>query len=501
MNTPNQLVACSLGLVLATLVARKLLEYWDYYAKLSVIPTVGHNGLLSSYISGFKFFKHGAQILEEGYKKHPAQAFKVPLFDRWMVIVTGRDMIEDLRKAKDDELSFNQAMRQTFHDDFTGTGSLSKEPYHVDIVQGPLTRNMANMFGEVYDELTCAFNDEIPQTDDWVKIPTLQRVLNVVCRTSNRLFVGLPLCRNDDWKALNISYTIDFFVSNAKVSFFPRFIQPLVAWYTTPFWKNLKRAMVHLRPIIRDRLRRYKVGEELENDLITWLIQSSPQKDNISPEEIGKRLLILNMAAIHTTGQALTHALINIAIHPEYVAPLREEVEEAIRTDGWSKAAMGKMRKLDSFLKESQRVSSSPAAALRRLAMKEFVFSDGTVIPKGAIVSTSPSAIHHDENLYENPHVFDGFRSYNKRLEEGESLKHAMVTPGVDYVAFGAGKHACPGRFFAVNELKAFFSHTLLYYDVKLDEADVPAKTERFGMRVHTNSKTQVMMRRRQDKN
>jgi hypothetical protein len=35
--------------------------------------------------------------------------------------------------------------------------------------------------------------------------------------------------------------------------------------------------------------------------------------------------------------------------------PLREEVESVVRTEGWSKAGMQKLVKLDSFLKESAR--------------------------------------------------------------------------------------------------------------------------------------------------
>lgn len=34
---------------------------------------------------------------------------------------------------------------------------------------------------------------------------------------------------------------------------------------------------------------------------------------------------------------------------------MREEVEQVVKTDGWTKLAMQKMHKLDSFLKESQR--------------------------------------------------------------------------------------------------------------------------------------------------
>ena len=40
---------------------------------------------------------------------------------------------------------------------------------------------------------------------------------------------------------------------------------------------------------------------------------------------------------------------------PECISTLREEIESVIAEDGWSKAAMGKMWKLDSLFRESMR--------------------------------------------------------------------------------------------------------------------------------------------------
>jgi len=51
-----------------------------------------------------------------------------------------------------------------------------------------------------------------------------------------------------------------------------------------------------------------------------------------------------------------THALYDLAAHPEYVIPLREEIEPLIESEGWKKSTIQKMRKLDSFLKESLRI-------------------------------------------------------------------------------------------------------------------------------------------------
>jgi hypothetical protein len=44
-----------------------------------------------------------------------------------------------------------------------------------------------------------------------------------------------------------------------------------------------------------------------------------------------------------------------------HVPALREEVESVINEEGLSKASLGKMRKVDSFLKESQRLYGIPA--------------------------------------------------------------------------------------------------------------------------------------------
>ena len=43
--------------------------------------------------------------------QYPGSAFKVPELNRWLVIVSG-DMIEDMRRATDDQLSFLEAVEE-----------------------------------------------------------------------------------------------------------------------------------------------------------------------------------------------------------------------------------------------------------------------------------------------------------------------------------------------------------------------------------------------------
>ena len=50
-------------------------------------------------------------------------------------------------------------------------------------------------------------------------------------------------------------------------------------------------------------------------------------------------------------------ALYYLATFPEYIQPIREEVEEVVKSEGWTKAGLDQMHKVDSFIKESQRLN------------------------------------------------------------------------------------------------------------------------------------------------
>jgi Cytochrome P450 len=48
--------------------------------------------------------------------------------------------------------------------------------------------------------------------------------------------------------------------------------------------------------------------------------------------------------------------LYRLLANPDYIEPLRQEVDAVINEEGWTKAGIDKMHKIDSFLRESQRL-------------------------------------------------------------------------------------------------------------------------------------------------
>jgi hypothetical protein len=59
--------------------------------------------------------------------------------------------------------------------------------------------------------------------------------------------------------------------------------------------------------------------------------------------------------------------LYRLLAHPEYLEPLREEVDAVVREDGWTKAGLDKMYKIDSFLRETQRLDGFAVSSLDSL--------------------------------------------------------------------------------------------------------------------------------------
>ncbi|TDL14450.1 cytochrome P450 [Rickenella mellea] len=434
------------------------------------LPIVGSSGNFTSYFGAMKWISKANSILHEGYTKHKNRAFKIAQLDRWRVIISGQELIEELRKAPDDNMSLEEALGEVLK--YSLGQQLLDNTYHIHVLRTQLTRNLDSVFPDVKDEIMTAFEEIIPSSDNWVSVNALETFMKIVTRVSNRVFVGLPVCRDPEYIRLNMEYTKQVVKVAILVALTPCFLRPLVGRLFSPVNSGVSCAMKHLGPMIDDRVRKYALHGSAypnkQNDLLSWLIEKA-QGSEQEARNICIRVLAVNMAAIHTTSMTFTHAMFHLASKRQFIAPMREEVENVIKQDGWTKTAMSKLHKVDSFLKETLRFTGLSSLSISQIALQDYTFSDGTFIPKGTMVSAAAGAIHHDKGVYENANTFDGFRFSGFREQDGENLKHQMVSTSHDYLSFGHGRHACPGRFFAANELKAMLAHVLLTYDFRME--------------------------------
>jgi len=236
---------------------------------------------------------------------------------------------------------------------------------------------------------------------------------------------------------------------------------------------------------------------DIQNDMLMWLMTEAKGAER-SVEGIARRMLVTNFAGIHATSLTATQVLYRLLANPEYLKPLREEVDAVIKEQGWTKAGMDKMYKIDSFLRETLRLSFVTLPS-NRLALRPFTFSNGVTVPAGTIISIPASSTHTDERIYSNPNEFDGFRFEKLRKIEQDTTtsKYQTVSASSEHLAFGVGRHTCPGRFLAVNEIKGLFAYIVATYDIKFEEGQSGLRGSRIGG-VSFPANANVMFRKRQ---
>ncbi|KAF8574243.1 cytochrome P450 [Ramaria rubella] len=464
------------------------------------IPTIGGTGVWSSYFNAINFFSNGKDMVQLGYEKYQAGVFRISQIDRWHVIVSGKTLIEELRRAPEDTLSIAAAFDENYLVRHLLGPTIGTNPYHLEIIRTQMARNLGNLFPDLHDEVVNAFEDNIPVTGEWTKIPASRTIQQIVARVTNRIFVGAPLCRDPRYIRLNIKYAMHVVKAHKKLLLFPNFFKPLAAILLTDVPESVKLGMKHLSPLIEKRQR--NIDEygldypDKPNDFLSWMMDEV-EGDERTPIRLTNRILMLNFVAIHTSSMTFINALFHLAAQPEYLAPMREEVEAIVAEDGWTKAAIAKMRKLDSFFKESQRMNVLHALSISRKTLKDFRFSDGTRIPKGTLVSAPADAIHHDNAVYPNASTFDGFRFSDIPGQAGHAVSNQFVATNPEYIPFGYGKHACPGRFFAANELKLMMAHLVINYDVNLEKEGVRPSNRWYALECVPDTEAEVVFRRR----
>jgi cytochrome P450 len=255
---------------------------------------------------------------------------------------------------------------------------------------------------------------------------------------------------------------------------FPTWVHPLLAKLLPSIRKGhgyIRQAQKLLVPEIlrrREMMAAGKLETGTKDTLLSWMMECADESES-DPDHLAHLEIVISLAAIHTSQMNAVHVLYDLAAHPEYFEEIREEIREVVRKDsGWQKTSYAKIRKLDSFMKESQRFNPPSMLSYHRVMQENHILSDGTALPRGSHICMPVNAIQNDPEVTPNPDVFDGLRYYKYRLRHGEGHLHQFATTEKNSLNFGHGKYACPGRFFASLEIKVILVRLIMNYDFKL---------------------------------
>ncbi|GJJ70491.1 hypothetical protein EMPS_02840 [Entomortierella parvispora] len=270
---------------------------------------------------------------------------------------------------------------------------------------------------------------------------------------------------------------------------------------SSPLQKHIRILAEAATPVILERRRLEKEAEaegrvyERPDDIMQKMLDSFDKHHFVDLDDVCGYLLLLILGSVHTTTDTSTNLLFYLAAYPQYIETLYEEQKEVLdqiqkeretlrqellakgepigddldpREDRFlSAAAIKRMVHMDSFVREVFRYRTE-CLTLAHKARKDVTLSNGMVISKGVTAIINMKSAHQSPNQGEDVTEFRPWRFVGK--------SKAATKAAADFLTFGMGKHACPGRFLAIQELKTI--GVLMISRYSMLEIQDPSKTK-----------------------
>ncbi|KAL8728149.1 MAG: hypothetical protein Q9166_005599 [cf. Caloplaca sp. 2 TL-2023] len=312
---------------------------------------------------------------------------------------------------------------------------------------------------------------------EWKTINVYNSLQEIILPAMSRVFFGLPLSHDPKFLTSFRRYVLAMGVGTIVIGQLPRYFKGLlVPLFNVPLWYYREKTMKELVPMIERQLveirdTKTEVVEE-KYDLVSQSARVATKLSGIRDVVDSTSNILLDVVCCSPEMQ--TYEI------------LREEAAALLKSDDdWNNPATFKKFVLaDSTIRESLRFHPILIKGLTKEVVHPdgLKLPDGTHIPRGGWLGIPVLGLHMDDRFYPNPQDYDPFRcarmkqdrvNAQRRESLGEGHSYANTNdldagqPTSTYVGFGYGRHACPGRWFAVQLLKILLAYLTMNYDIE----------------------------------
>nr|AGN73101.1 P450 monooxygenase-like protein [Epichloe aotearoae] len=482
---------------------------WLYFPKFNnlKVPFVGYRSWWEpGLVARVRFAIQAPAIISEGYSKRRNAAYRISRIDGDLLVLP-RKYLDELHNVPQKQLSSIRGLIKNFGGRYGGIGLLGESNIGTQALQSKITPNLVKLSESMRDELKYALKKEIPDCQEWTAVPIQPLLLTIIERITNRVFIGLPLCRNEEWLATAHKHSHNVTLTQIAMRAVPPFARPALDLILPTAWRY-KAAVRQAKKILIPEIQRRRHLEETDpdyekpNDLLQAMMDlSTPGDRDSQSQNLAHRQLLMTLVAGHSTAAAGCHALFDFVSRPHYLEAVRTEALEVLREEGgeWKRQSLSKLWKLDSFLRESQRYN--PPIGFHRIVQDPagVTLHDGMCLPFGTHVCITPHSVSRDTTIIPNADEFDGLRYFEQRRRSpDDATKHQHATADKDHLHFGYGTWSCPGRFLASAMLKMTIAELLLRYDFQYSQGKSRPVNSSFEEFPYVDVETPLLMRCRE---
>ncbi|MCJ1251308.1 hypothetical protein MMC30_008540 [Trapelia coarctata] len=488
------------------------------------VPIVGvRKQVLSIPRASFRQLTNGITTLLDGYHQFAQHGQPFVVYDpsAQQELLLPVKHLKWFSEQPDSKLS-SYGVRQERHAlNYLNTGiELSTTMHFIERISGDrLARNLHLMQQPMHDEIRRCVDAVFGKNkEDWTALNVYDSLQDIVMPTMSRIFLGLPLGRDPRVITALRRYIMALGLGTIFVGELPRVLKVMVApLVNLPLAYYQRKTLSILIPVVERQMAQGTTSDGDEVEELSFIRQCAKISEksilggvgNASqPEIIAKWIMSLAFAGASSTVIQATNLILDIANSPKGLQVskrLRQEAEATLPSDeDWCKAAsFTKQILADSVIRESLRYHPILIKGLTKEVVPSagMQLPDGTQMPKGSWVGVPVLGIHRDKRYYANPDVYEPFRFVKARSSK-EGLKTLAwedeleaAKPTTTYLGFGYGRHACPGRWFAVLMLKMIIAYVSLNYDI--EATGPPPKMKVIGDAALPPMSTTIKVRRR----
>ncbi|KAI8140540.1 cytochrome P450 [Fennellomyces sp. T-0311] len=427
------------------------------------------------------------QTFVENWTEKLGPVYRVHLFGRLHTVVSGPYVHEVYNNRN---FSFLAGVMKRFNVRLLAGINIDKAA-ELNIIAATgryMTQKLKNFAPRVAKNLTLSLNEVLKDLafQESVEVPDMYPLVQLmIARGSASVIVGEKLCQNMDLIDIFQNITKDLISLHPRISLiwlapFPR-LRQLQTWaigkfsrVSNGYRRKLREILV---PEIDMRLKNMQNPDwQQPEDVLQKLIDLGVSPGQEFYETIISEVIAIIFASMSTTTQEATAILYHLLQDSGYLNEILQEQRELIEQHTANLSAeneevfttelLRKMIKLESFCRESLRFGNQfYDNGHTNIGDTSIILSNGTMIePDGDVLI----------NIYYN-HRSESWSGTSTGYGRAEFKPFRFVGTGKrstsvgddDYLPFGQGRHACPGRWFAMQQIKAAISILIRDYEIR----------------------------------
>lgn len=420
------------------------------------------------------------------------EVYRLKLLGKYVTVASGKSA-EEAMKAEQSDLSLEHGIvRDLLHLDYV----LEPEIMDIGIKVNPIiakstlpNQKMPYYIPGIQFGLENAVNELLKHGEPTIINQPSTFFQNFVAYMSVPSLVGEEFSTNPDVIKSFAEFTGDVIKNISVFLAIPKFLHKLVLPYLQSAKKHTKVMEDNIAPVIELRREKMKLASEAGQDhglkasFLQGLIEYTYVDENGNTKqynavELSHAILLVAFASVHTTSMNLSFSIYWLLARPDLMEKLMEEIDRVVPGDTpVDSAKLAEMKFLNNFMREVLRQGADRLANGKK-AMKDFTFSNGYQVAKGDTVESTVRGLNFGDNVT---------RSAVDEMDPNMSHDKTSTTPARDFASFGMGKHLCPGRFFAVQEIQMSLVHLLKNYTIQTVSGKRPEPIKRIAGTVSTN--------------